>query len=63
MCPPVYHHNGFVATHALRYMMYGTSCPYIMCPSAHDIYIYTTRILCCGRYWMFIHIGTLQNQL
>ena len=27
MCPPGYHHNGFVATHALGYMMYG-------CPSA-----------------------------
>ena len=22
-CPPVYHHNDFVATHALGYMMYG----------------------------------------
>ena len=26
MCPPGYHRNGFVATHAL--------VPYIMCPSA-----------------------------
>ena len=29
MCPPGYHHNGFVATHALWHMMYGlynTSC-------------------------------------
>ena len=23
MCPPGYHHSGFVATHALGYMMYG----------------------------------------
>ena len=23
MCPPGYHRNGFVATHALRHMMYG----------------------------------------
>ena len=23
MCPPNYHHNGFVATHALGHMMYG----------------------------------------
>ena len=22
MCPPGYHHNGFMATHALWYMMY-----------------------------------------
>ena len=28
MCPPGYHHNGFVATHALGHMMYTnrTSC-------------------------------------
>ena len=25
MCPPCYHHNGFVATHALGHMMYGFS--------------------------------------
>ena len=23
MCPPGYHHNGFVATHAIGHMMYG----------------------------------------
>ena len=23
MCPPDYHHNEFVATHALGHMMYG----------------------------------------
>ena len=23
MCPPSYHHNDFVATHALEHMMYG----------------------------------------
>ena len=23
MCPPGYHYNGFVATHALGHMMYG----------------------------------------
>ena len=42
MCPPGYHHNGFVATHALGHMMYGSvhhnkpynDKPYIMCPSA-----------------------------
>ena len=28
MCPPGYHHNGFVATHALGHMMYDK--PYIM---------------------------------
>ena len=29
MCPPGYHHNGFVSTHAPKHMMY------IMCPSAY----------------------------
>ena len=32
MYPPGYHHNGFVATHALEHMMYGYI--YMMCPSA-----------------------------
>ena len=26
MCPPGYHHNGFVATHALGHMTYGLTC-------------------------------------
>ena len=35
MCPPGYHHNGFVATHALGHTMYGSNIvSYIMCPSA-----------------------------
>ena len=34
MCPPGYHHNDFVATHALRQMMYGWIHIYIY------IYIY-----------------------
>ena len=27
MCPPGYHHNGYVATHALGHMMYGYTLP------------------------------------
>ena len=27
MCPPGYHHNGFVATPALGHMMYGYTLP------------------------------------
>ena len=27
MCPPGYHHNGFVLTHALGHMMYGSILP------------------------------------
>ena len=31
MCHPGYHHNGFVATHALGHMMYGSKiCSYII---------------------------------
>ena len=26
MCPPGYHHHGFVATHTLGHIMYGSSC-------------------------------------
>ena len=30
MCPPGYHHNGFVATHALGHMMPNrTSCAHV----------------------------------
>ena len=34
MCPPGYHHNGFVTTHALGHMMYGYIYIYIY------IYVY-----------------------
>ena len=37
MCPTGYHHNDFVATHALGHMMYG--CKYI-CIYIYIIYIY-----------------------
>ena len=37
MCPPGYHHNGFVATHALGHMMYGI---YIYVYTVYGIYIY-----------------------
>ena len=34
MCPPGYHHNGFVTTHALGHMIYGyTLITYILRPS------------------------------
>ena len=55
MCPPAYHHNGFVATHALGHMMYGYVPKCMSCHKAivvitgrahcfHD-YIYITPIL------------------
>ena len=37
MCPPGYHHNGFVATHALGHMMYGLyKCP-SACAQVHEL--------------------------
>ena len=41
MCPPGYHHNGFVATHALGHMMYGLIYIYIYL----YIYIYIKYII------------------
>ena len=54
-CPPGYHHNGFVATHALEHIMYGHVSKCMSCPKAtvvitrrahcfHDC-IYITPIL------------------
>ena len=44
MCPPGYHHNGFVATHALGHMMYGYIYIYIY------VYAYIYMILYCYIY-------------
>ena len=35
MCPPGYHHNGFVATHALGHMMYG----FELCTNVYLMYL------------------------
>ena len=35
MCPPGYHHNGFVATHALGHTMYG--CHRTSCAQVHEL--------------------------
>ena len=42
MCPPGYHQNGFVATHALGHMMYGLStlCRESLMTTYIYIYIY-----------------------
>ena len=48
MCPPGYHHNGFVATHALGHMMY------VMCGDIYIyIYIYIYKFIFL---FIFIHI-------
>ena len=40
MCPPGYHHNGFVATHALGHMKYTYDHLYIYINMHIYIYIY-----------------------
>ena len=42
MCPPGYHHNGFVATHALGHMIYGYT---LLVPMIY-IYINICTLLC-----------------
>ena len=49
MCPPGYHYNDFVATHALGHMIYGILVITWRAHCFHDsiyIYIYTTPIKC-----------------
>ena len=47
ICPPSYHHNGFVATHALGHMMY---CNVYICIYYIYIYIkwYKGEVICCN---------------
>ena len=40
MCPPSYHHNGFVTTHALGHMMYRCHAQVHELPQSH-----------CGDNW------------
>ena len=60
MCPPSYHHNGFVATHALGHMMYG----YIMitvhhvpkCMSCHKAIVVITGRAHCFHDFIYIKL-------
>ena len=50
MCPPGYHHSGFVATHALGHIMYDnrTSCAQVHeLPHCHKATVVITRIAHC----------------
>ena len=53
MCPPGYHHNGFVATHALGHMMYGL---YIY------IYIYIYYLYIFIYIYIYIYIN-IRNRI
>ena len=43
VCPPGYHHNDFVATHALGHMMYGYHHNRTSCAPVHE---FATKPLC-----------------
>ena len=49
MCPPGYHHNGFVATHALGHMMYG-----YMSMSCHKAIVVITGRAHCFHDYIYI---------
>ena len=55
MCPPGYHHNGFVATHALGHMMYGLHhVP--KCMSCHKAIVVITGRAHCFHDFIYIYI-------
>ena len=59
MCPPGYHHNGFVATHTPGHMMYATYIYiyiYIYMYVYIYIYIYAIYIYICIYICMYIYI-------
>ena len=51
MCPPSYHHNDFVATHALGYMVYGYTLLVPMKRSLLCLFVYI-----CIYIYTYIHI-------
>ena len=63
MCPPGYHHNGFVATHALEHMMYGyhTSTVHHVpkCMSCHKAIVVITGWAHCFHDYIHIYYAHL----
>ena len=56
MCPPGYHHNGFVATHALGHIMYlGTTVYHVpKCMSCHKAIVVITGRANCFQDYIYI---------
>ena len=56
MCPPGYHHNGFVATHALGHMMHlGTTVRHVpKCMSCHKAIVVVTGRAHCFHDYIYI---------
>ena len=71
MCPSSYHHNGFVATHALGHMMYGW-CTWVhnghitehhvpKCMSCHKaIVMITSRAHCFHNNIYYAHLASVR---
>ena len=58
MCPPGYHHNGFVATHALGHMMYGVFPVHHVpkCMSCHKSIVVITGMAHCFHDFIYTYI-------
>ena len=59
ICPPGYHHNDFMATHALGHMMYGCKIAHHVTKSmsCHKaIVVITGRAHCCHHDCIYIYI-------
>ena len=57
MCPPGYHHNGFVATHALGHMMYGYHVHHVpKCTSCRKAIVVITGRAHCFHDFIYIYI-------
>ena len=61
ICPPGYHHGGFVVTHALGQMMYGCHKAYVVITGNRGstlqhwtAYIYTTPLRCTIMLFIFL---------
>ena len=61
MCPPGYHHNGFVATHALGHMTYGCAQVHHVpkCMSCHKAIVVITGRAHCFHDYIYIYIYIL----
>ena len=51
MCSPGYHHNGFVATHAVGRMMYGCAPKFMSC---HKAIVVITGLAHCFHDYIYI---------
>ena len=60
MCPPGYHHNGFITTHALGQMMYSSCAQTIhhlpKCMSCHKAIVVITGRAHCFHDYIYIYI-------